>query len=85
MVSETDLLKYVCNFIFTIRPEFSKPEEVDADHALEVFGLDSMDLIELQVFIMDDYGIDIFKYMDNRIMSKSLREIVELIISDEPL
>lgn len=82
MSNKNGLLNYICNFILRVRPEISRIEEIDVNNSLGNLGIESMDLVELQVLMMDDYGIDIFKYMNEKIMDISIKEFSGLLLND---
>ena len=83
MNDDNELLRYMRDFIVNVRPEFSSSEEVNLDLSFQDLGLGSMDFIELQVLMMDDYGIDIFKYLNENTPELSIKEFSYQLLKEE--
>lgn len=69
---EHDLLPYLVNFIVRIKEGRIPFEQVSPEATFEELDMESMDFVELQVFLLDDYGIDIFACMPRDLKTMSL-------------
>lgn len=69
---EHDLLPYLVNFIVRIKEGRIPFEQISPEATFEELDMESMDFVELQVVLLNDYGIDIFACMLRDIKTMSL-------------
>ncbi|MEZ8881771.1 hypothetical protein AB6E09_22630 [Vibrio lentus] len=69
---EHDLLPYLVNFIVRIKEDRIRFEQISPEVTFEELDMESMDFVELQVVLLDDYGIDIFACMPRDLKTMSL-------------
>ena len=69
---EHDLLPYLVNFIVRIKEGRIPFEQISPKATFEELDMESMDFVELQVILLDDYGIDIFACMPRDLKTMSL-------------
>lgn len=73
-ISQAELLKYLQDFIINIKEGGVTPEQMQTAITLEEFGLESMDFVELHVWLMDDYKIDLFNNLPSNLKLLSLED-----------
>ncbi|MCY9844578.1 hypothetical protein [Vibrio caribbeanicus] len=82
MNSVIDLAEYICKFIIYIRPEYSSITEVPLNDTLDDLGIESMDIVELQVCLLDEHHFDLSDFAHENIFNKTILELSELIFDD---
>jgi len=73
-ISQSELLKYLQDFIINIKEGGVTLEQIQTTSTFEELGLESMDFVELRVWLMDDYKIDLFNNLPSNLKCLSLEE-----------
>ena len=67
-----DLLPYLVSFIVRIKEGRIAHEQIKPEATFEELDIGSMDFVELQVLLQDDYGIDMFACIPADLKNMSL-------------
>ncbi|MCP2006272.1 UNVERIFIED_ORG: uncharacterized protein (DUF1786 family) [Buttiauxella agrestis ATCC 33320] len=65
---ERGLVDLLLSFIRRVKEGKLKPDEITQDKTFTELLIDSMDFIELQIILKDNYGIDLFQKVPPKIM-----------------
>lgn len=67
-----DLLTYLQDFIVRIKAGRMSQAQIRPEATFEELDMESMDFVELQVLLQDDYGIDMFACIPADLKTMSL-------------
>ncbi|CAH1541031.1 putative Acyl carrier protein [Vibrio owensii] len=75
---QDDIYLFIERFVLRVRHEL-KPEDVTAQCTIGELGLDSLDLSELHVELLDLYQFDFFRHETESIKCMTLQQLALLV------